>query len=120
MPTFANVALTDSFDTWRVRTNQIIQDVNTSTDAGLSNALVRRDTTGHGGIRVDALVANGQDKISYLIFLTLYSNRRPRGELTENGHVRRPVLPLFPSKCHDLREPLIRLNEHILPLMQFF
>ena len=60
MPTFANVALTDSFDTWRVRTNQIIQDVNTSTDAGLSNALVRRDNTGHGGIRVDALVANGQ------------------------------------------------------------
>ena len=66
MPTFANVALTDSFDTWRVRTNQIITDVNSSTHAGVANTIVRRDETGHGGIRVDALVANGQVSFNHI------------------------------------------------------
>ena len=64
--TFANVALTDSFDTWRVRTNQIITDVNSSTHAGAANTIVRRDETGHGGIRVDALVANGQVSFNHI------------------------------------------------------
>jgi hypothetical protein len=37
MPVLANVALTDTFDTWRIRTNQIIVSLNT-VDANSSNA----------------------------------------------------------------------------------
>ena len=38
MPTLANVALTDTFDTWRIRTNQIIVSLN-SVDSNSTNAL---------------------------------------------------------------------------------
>ena len=38
MPTLANVALTDTFDTWRIRTNQIIVSLN-SVDTNAINAL---------------------------------------------------------------------------------
>jgi len=38
MPTLANVAITDTFDTWRIRTNQIIVSLN-SVDSNSTNAL---------------------------------------------------------------------------------
>jgi hypothetical protein len=62
---FANVALTDTFDTWRTRTNQVITDINASTNASTANTIVRRDTTGFGGIKVDTLMANGQVHFNY-------------------------------------------------------
>ena len=52
---FANVALTDSFDTWRVRTNQIITDINTSTASAIANTVVRRDDAGDGGFSMGAI-----------------------------------------------------------------
>jgi len=57
---FANVALTDSFDTWRVRTNQIITDINTSTASAIANTVVRRDDTGDGGFSMGALNVSGK------------------------------------------------------------
>ena len=39
MPTLANVALTDTFDTWRIRTNQIIVSLN-SIDSNSTNGLL--------------------------------------------------------------------------------
>ena len=57
---FANVALTDSFDTWRVRTNQIITDINTSTASAIANTVVRRDDAGDGGFSMGALNVSGK------------------------------------------------------------
>lgn len=56
---FANVALTDTFETWRNQTNLVIADVNAGTDAGVANTVVRRDDDGNGGIRIGDLIANG-------------------------------------------------------------
>jgi len=56
---FANVALTDTFETWRNQTNLVIADVNAGTDAGIANTVVRRDDDGNGGIRIGDLIANG-------------------------------------------------------------
>ena len=43
----STVALTDTFDTWRQRTNDGITAVNDSTDAATANKLVIRDANGH-------------------------------------------------------------------------
>ena len=43
----ANVALTDTFDTWRQRTNDGLAAINDSTDASTANKLVIRDANGH-------------------------------------------------------------------------
>ena len=43
----STVALTDTFDTWRQRTNDGLTAVNDSTDAATANKLVIRDANGH-------------------------------------------------------------------------
>ena len=43
----STVALTDTFDTWRQRTNDGLTAINDSTDAATANKLVIRDANGH-------------------------------------------------------------------------
>ena len=43
----SEVALTDTFDTWRQRTNDGLAAINDSTDASTANKLVIRDANGH-------------------------------------------------------------------------
>ena len=57
----ANVAVTDTFDVWRVRTNEINTSLNLGTQAITANTIVWRDDTGssiHNGLTANTVVAN--------------------------------------------------------------
>ena len=56
---FANVALTDTFDTWRVRTNQLVTDANDSTHENTANTVVRRGGLNEAEIKVGQITAEG-------------------------------------------------------------
>ena len=56
---FANVALTDTFDTWRVRTNQLVTDANDSTHENTANTVVRRGGLNETEIKVGQITADG-------------------------------------------------------------
>ena len=56
---FANVALTDTFDTWRVRTNQLVTDANDSTHENTANTVVRRGGLNETEIKVGQITAEG-------------------------------------------------------------
>ena len=56
---FANVALTDTFDTWRTRTNQLVTDANDSTHLNTANTVVRRGGLNETEIKVGQITAEG-------------------------------------------------------------
>jgi len=57
----SNVAVTDTFDVWRVRTNEINTSLNLGTQAITANTIVWRDDTGssvHNGLTANTVDAN--------------------------------------------------------------
>ena len=53
MPALSNVAITDTFDTWRVRTNQIILKTN-DYDTTIANSYIKANTANYYAYLVDA------------------------------------------------------------------
>ena len=48
----ANVAVTDTFDTWRIRTNEINTSLNQGTSANTADKLVWRDDVGSANLNI--------------------------------------------------------------------
>ncbi|NWJ77741.1 hypothetical protein HX865_04480, partial [Marine Group I thaumarchaeote] len=48
----ANVAVTDTFDTWRIRTNEINNTLNLAVSANTADTLVYRDNLGSANLNV--------------------------------------------------------------------
>ena len=48
----ANVAVTDTFDTWRIRTNEINTSLNQATASATADKLVWRDDVGSANLNI--------------------------------------------------------------------
>ena len=48
----SNVAVTDTFDTWRLRTNEINDSLNQGTSANTANTIIFRDDAGSANVNI--------------------------------------------------------------------
>ena len=48
----ANVAVTDTFDTWRIRTNEVNTTLNLAVSANTADTLVYRDNVGSANLNI--------------------------------------------------------------------
>ena len=48
----SNVAVTDTFDTWRLRTNEINDSLNQGTSANTANTIIWRDDSGSANVNI--------------------------------------------------------------------